>query len=530
MPNFKVVHAGQDITNYILDSSIQIQDQLGQGPGVAAGSSGRAATLDLLTNLGPAANAIGSGSPLPTQQNLLTSNQSSFQSTSNGIWPFSADVSAQIDVTQSWTGRGSCLEVIYDGMFTFQTLEIAVPASTFVAGQTYTFSCYIKANKAGTLRFYCQGENPAGNIGSVGSINVNRTWQRYSFQVTMPTPIGHTNANLRLDTGSTAQNLTIWVDGLQVEQGNLTNWHLGGTLLPVLVREGSIYVYDTAGNCIYGGLVTMLDDKDKITDSGLTQLWTNIEAHDWWQDIDRLNVVNETFDGQTDIYIINFLCQKYYPNIVRSTLPTIGGQQLGPINLKNKSLQKCLQFIADKVGNSVWIDPTLHIHYAAPGQFGTAPFALSQYPDFRTYFQMGFDEYTVDDSSAINRVTFYGGKHLSNDFYQDLSVQCNGSNTTPTLAYYPHKAHDGFFHVYVGGVQQVVGFYGSTGAANTLKSAGGLADVLINTDAHTLEHFSFSLSRQGIPSMGEPGGRIVGGNGLDRQTGRFLERFLGASA
>src|SRR5262245_32925981 len=45
-----------------------------------------------------------------------------------------------------------------------------------------------------------------------------------------------------------------------------------------------------------------------------------------------------------------------------------------------------------------------------------------------------------------------------------------------------------------------------------------------------LERLSDSLSRQGIPSMSEPGRRIVAGNGLDGEADRLLERLLGARA
>lgn len=335
MPSFQVVHAGQDISSHCLESSITIQDQLGQGPGVAAGGSGRASTLDILTDLGPAAAAVGNGTVVHT---------------------------------------------------------------------------------------------------------------------------------------------------------------------PTLVRQGDLYVYDTAGNCIYGGKVTLLDDKDKITDSGLSKVWTNIEAHDWWQDLDRVNVVNEVFDGQTDLYVIKYLAAKYYPSLGLTKLPKTTSYTLGPLNFKNKSLQKCLQMVANKTGYAIWVDPQKYLHYAAPGQFGSAPFGLAQNPDFRTTFQMGFDEYTVDDTAAINRVTFYGGKHLSNDFTQDLSPQANGNLDTLTLAYYPHKCTDGKFHVHIGGVDQAVGFYGSVGTTNVLKKNGGSADVLLNTDAHTFI-FNTAPSNTGANSV-----------------------------
>lgn len=255
---------------------------------------------------------------------------------------------------------------------------------------------------------------------------------------------------------------------------------------PVLVRQGEVKVYDSVGNCVFGGYVTVLDDQVGISETGKQVIYTDVEAHDYWQDWDRINIVTEVFDGQTDVWAIRYLVGKYAPGVHLDFIPTSSSFQLGPMTFKNMSLQKALLKIADKTGNAFWIDPNKYLHYAAPGQFATAPFSLAQNPDFRNSFQLGFDDYTIDDTGAINRVTFYGGKTLSQDFYQDLSIQANGSNTTLTLAYYPHKSSDGFFYAYNQGSWVKCGYYGSTGAANQLIKDGGTAKVLINTDAHTL--------------------------------------------
>ena len=46
--------------------------------------------------------------------------------------------------------------------------------------------------------------------------------------------------------------------------------------------------------------------------------------------------------------------------------------------------------------------------------------------------------------------------------------------------------------------------------------------------APTLEQLSGSMSRQSVPSVGEPRRGIVWGNRLDGEANRFLERLLGA--
>ncbi len=60
--------------------------------------------------------------------------------------------------------------------------------------------------------------------------------------------------------------------------------------------------------------------------------------------------------------------------------------------------------------------------------------------------------FTLDDDATVNRVYFYGGKQVSDDFTQDLSVQANGSNKVFQLLYHPNDASDGSIHVNVAGV------------------------------------------------------------------------------
>lgn len=270
--------------------------------------------------------------------------------------------------------------------------------------------------------------------------------------------------------------------------------------VPTLVRQGELRVFDAAGNCVFGGYVTDIIDQVGISDSGRTVIYTDITATDYWQDWDRINIVSAVYDGQTDIAILRDLISTYAPSFDLSHIPASGGILLGPLNFKNISLQKAVQKIADKYGYAVWISyADKAFHYAAPGNFANAPFALSTSPDFISTFQLGFTSYEIVDTDAINRVTFYGGKQLSSDYTQDLSPLCNGNADVIPLAYYPHKASDGLFHVAVGGAAQAVGFYGSTGAANTLRKNGGSADVLINIDAHTLI-FNVAPNNTGINS------------------------------
>jgi hypothetical protein len=61
MTLFKVTIAGIDVTKYVNEKTIHLTNNLGQGPGIQQNSSGRAATAEFDTTLGPAASAMGAG-------------------------------------------------------------------------------------------------------------------------------------------------------------------------------------------------------------------------------------------------------------------------------------------------------------------------------------------------------------------------------------------------------------------------------------------------------------------------------------
>jgi hypothetical protein len=252
---------------------------------------------------------------------------------------------------------------------------------------------------------------------------------------------------------------------------------------PWLVRQGEVIITDATGTRIFGGYATNFKDA-----TNRKKVYTQIDCHDFWQSLDRIRIQALVYDGQTDIFIINDLFTKYAPQFDLSELPTTSSYTFGPRNFTHFTLKKALENILDATGYQMWIDPYKKVHYCSPSSASTAPFGLSSQPDFVTTFQMAVDDHTQDDTSAINRVYFYGGKHLSDDFTQDLSIQANGTNDIFTLAYYPHKAKDGKFHLIKNGTDYAnsLGYSGGTGAANILIRDGGSAIVLLDIDAHTV--------------------------------------------
>src|SRR5579859_237373 len=200
--------------------------------------------------------------------NLFSANQADIETDTTGFEGFvGAAGSLSRDTSQSWHGASS-LKVVIDGSGTFQYVVANIDASKFVPSQPYTLSVYAKAATGSPgLRFFIQGDNDFadnGNISSVQTITLSSSgWTRYSVTGTMPATLPAHTIGLRIDTGSPAQALTFWLDGLQMESGVIANawipgnttagigpaspWELGGTTSvqagPTVVSLVSAYGY-----------------------------------------------------------------------------------------------------------------------------------------------------------------------------------------------------------------------------------------------------------------------------------------------
>lgn len=490
----KVLYAGQDVSLLVQESSIQLSDTLGQGAGVASGSSGRATTLSfLLSGVGPVANAVGAGTTISSApKNLLSLNQSSVQNDTTGFTTANGTTLSRT-TAQYWQG-GASLQVVCPGSVPTEGFKAILAGSNFVANATYTLSAYVRGS--GTVKFICQNQGDFSTVGGVFTTQLlSGAWQRISITVTMPATIPTAGMALHISTYSVAQAVTFFADGLQIEQGSTaTAWTYGGVpASPKLVRQGEVIVSDSSGANIFGGYAVVLEDQTvKKTN------YVKVSCVDYWQFLDTI-IINKVYNAQTDLFIVQDLLTTYAPWVAQDLLPSSGSITLSVENFQHFTLQKALQRVANKSGWNMWIDPSKHMRYVDPTKSPTAPFSLSDQPNFTSSFQCGVDDYTIDDSSAINRVYFYGGKSLSNDLTQVLTPQANGVNDLFVLAYYPHKSSDGLFHLKVNGTDVNLGFVGGIGASNTLVANGGTANALLNIDSHTIQWDTASIPTGTVP-------------------------------
>lgn len=252
---------------------------------------------------------------------------------------------------------------------------------------------------------------------------------------------------------------------------------------PQLVRQGEVQVYDQFSNLIYGGFAGKLTDN---TDR--TQPYTLVECFDYYQSLDTI-IVNETYTGFSDVQIISSLVSKYAPWVSLAAFPTTPNLLFGPMVLRNISLQKAIQKVVDAVGFIIWVDYNKILRYMNPENAPLAPFSLSTSPNFTTSFDVEVESLELDDTAVINRVYFYGGHRITNDYTQYLSNQADGQNKTFMIPYFPHRASDGNYHLKInGGADKVLGFAAgtTTKGQNTLKPLG-ICDAILDTNARAIQ-------------------------------------------
>lgn len=296
---------------------------------------------------------------------------------------------------------------------------------------------------------------------------------------------------------------------------------------PTLVRQGEVIIKDAKNQTVFGGFAVQFDDATVKKNN-----YTTVTAYDYWQSLGQIGMQYEFFTGATDLDIIRTLLGKYAPWLDLSQLPTKGGYTFNVKVYSSKTVLDAIQDVADTAGWMIWITPDKVVKYATPFQAQTAPFALA---DDGTATYPAVDTYSIDDTQAINRVFFSGGKQPTNNFTQDLAPQANGNNTKFLLAYYPKEASDGKIHVGKNGTDLVLGkeVANDNNLDNILKSAGGNADVLVNASAKTL---TFDVA----PAAAEnpyctyryelPLKLIITDEGSHRFYGKYLDGFLDDSS
>lgn len=518
---FQILLEGQDITLQSDQMSIDAVDALGQGSGAGASPlpQGRAGTLQFDTSLGPINTAVGGGTTIvptafQTDTFLGRTSSSGFgNATDMQIWTGSTNMSSDGSVSGNKgqvTASSGFPVFLYTALGSGRVADSEVLVRVTLGDTSNNIYCLFRNlllnDGSNTYKIVFGGSQlilrkaVAGVTTDLSTVSVTTTgsntyWLRARVQgsvlsakywldgTTEPTNWTTTATDSTYTTaGYTQLQFAVRVTStIQIDNYSATN-----LTPPVLVRMGEVIVKDVTGTTIWGGFSTKYTDISTAILGNTKQNFTTINAVDYEGQLSRI-IVNESYVAMTDVQIINAVLAKYAPWVNRSLLPVKGFFVFPAKLFRNVSVLQVIQTVAGVTGYLIWVDFAKAIHYASPASTSTATFSLSDSPDFVRSFPHNVQEFLIDDNSAINRVTFYGGKKLSGDFTQDVSPLANSNNVVFPTAYYPHVTSDGKFHVTVNGAEKVVGYAtGATSAANTFKSAGGLADCLINPDAHNV--------------------------------------------
>jgi hypothetical protein len=518
---FQILLEGQDITLQSNQMTIDAVDALGQGSGAGASPlpQGRAGTMQFDTSLGPLSSAVGGGTTVvPTAFQTDTFLGRLF----SGGWGNATDM-------QPWVGNGPFVSgasvAAGEGLLTasagFPVFPAAALGSYLVTDSEILYRVKLgdTSNNSYAL-FRTQVTNDLSNVYQVRfggstltvikvvagvsttlssvaatSTGTNFYWVRARIQGTLLSARSWQDGSQEPSTWAVQATDSTFSGAATTQVGfairvssTITFDTYSATNLsgPRLVRMGELIIKDATGATIWGGFATKYTDTTTSILGNTKQNFTTINGVDYEAQLSRV-IVNESYIGMTDVQIINAVLSKYVPWVNRSQLPAKGFFVFPAKVFRNVSVLQVIQTVAGVTGYLIWVDFAKAIHYTSPASTSTAPFSLSDSPDFVRTFPHNVQEYLIDDNSAINRVTFYGGKKLSGDFTQDVSPLANSNNTVFPTAYYPHVTSDGKFHVTVNGAEKVVGYAtGATSPANTFKSAGGLADCLINPDARNV--------------------------------------------
>jgi phage-related protein len=163
--------------------------------------------------------------------NLLTKNQSDVETDITGFNKNMGTETFARDTTEKWEGAAS-LKIVTTSASAGQGVYLGFTATT---GKIYTASVYVKG-PSGTLRLSCA--NYTTDITLTGS------WQRVS--VTTPALASGGSKFVSLVT-PTAQAITFYVDGLQLNEGGLIAWQPGGTGKSIQIEEGAANILQDGG-------------------------------------------------------------------------------------------------------------------------------------------------------------------------------------------------------------------------------------------------------------------------------------------
>ncbi len=155
--------------------------------------------------------------------NLLTANQSSFETGTTGATAVNSATLTQ-SATEHWSGSDS-LSVVTPGTVVGEGFYVNVTSTT--ANDAYAGSVYLMGS--GTVEVYL--DDATNSVaGNPTTVTLTGSWQRVKDVTLTLGSVASTDLRLYVVTSGSAQAVTFYADGVQLEQSSFSNvWQIGGT-------------------------------------------------------------------------------------------------------------------------------------------------------------------------------------------------------------------------------------------------------------------------------------------------------------
>ncbi len=167
-----------------------------------------------------------------------------------------------------------------------------------------------------------------------------------------------------------------------------------------IANEQEVICTDASGNRLFGGWVAGIQRDYE----GRTRRWA-VKAREYGIILDQRRI-NRIYESTADNTAIADFMSAYVPEISTGGVTFIAN--LDKKQFARHTAREALQAIADYTGGEFYVDYLKVLHYFAPGAV-TAPYALSDVPDYAASYPYHNWTYEVDSSQLKNRVIVLGG-------------------------------------------------------------------------------------------------------------------------
>ena len=191
-----------------------------------------------------------------------------------------------------------------------------------------------------------------------------------------------------------------------------------------------IIIYDN-NTKIFAGVITFNFSQESEVFDGFD---FDIECSGYAKLLETKLVRAQKFDGKTDAYIIDYLINKYLPELNASTYVT-QIKTFTEIPFGRKNLKTIMEYICSVSGASYTVDFDKNLHYFNT-EITVSGFGFSDNPDLTTTFPYYDFAKTDNGNRDYNVVEIVGGTYLSTD--NTIYLAGNGVQTQINL---PFKYH-----------------------------------------------------------------------------------------